>query len=196
MAEPGIVFLLLNASVVWAVVAGLLTWGLRSKLLVLIVMIAPYIIGSSFRHVAGMPELIGMYSTSLFYGAPGFIFGMLYADYQRVKMYFVRTSKLAFLARGSIALSSVYLLGFFGQQIIFGNPAVRFILGFIDGGRRAQELVSQVDANGAFTAGATILASFGLLGFQRWREERSVLITVRQAIQNPQDTLEPPHEQS
>jgi len=196
MGEPGMLFLLLNASVVWAVVAGLLTWVLRSKLLVLVVLIAPYIIGSSFRQVAGMPELVGMYSTSLIYGAPGLIFGMLYADYQRVKLYFARTSKLAFMARGGIALSSVYLLGYFGQQIIFENPGVRFILGFIDGGRRAQELVSQVDSSGAFTAGVTILASFGLLGFERWREERRVLIADRQAIQNNQDTLEPPHGKS
>lgn len=192
MSDPGILFLLLNASVVWAVVAGLLTWFLRSKLLVLVVLIAPYIVGSSFRHVAGMPELVGMYSTSLIYGSPGLIFGMLYADYQRVKMYFARTSKLAFVARGGIALSSVYLLGYFGQQIIFDNPGVRFILGFIDGGQRAQELVSQVDSSGALTAGATILASFGVLGFQRWREERHIAISDRQAIQNNTDTLEPP----
>jgi hypothetical protein len=196
LRDPGIIFLLLNASVVWAVIAGLLTWILRAKLLVLVVLIAPYIIGSSFRHVAGMPELVGMYSTSLIYGAPGLIFGMLYADYQRVKMYFARTSKLAFMARGGIALSSVYLLGYFGQQIIFDNPGVRFILGFIDGGQRAQELVSQVDRSGAFTAGITILASFGLLGFERWREERRVLIADRQTIQNNHDTLEPPHGQS
>lgn len=37
MGEPGMLFLLLNASVVWAVLAGLLTWTLRSKLLVLVV---------------------------------------------------------------------------------------------------------------------------------------------------------------
>jgi hypothetical protein len=194
MNDPGMLFLLLNASVVWAVVAGLLTWALRSKLLVLVVLIAPYIIGSSFRHVAGMPELVGMYSTSLIYGAPGLIFGMLYADYQRVKLYFARTSKLAFMARGGIALSSVYLLGYFGQQIIFDNPGVRFILGFIDGGKRAQELVSQVDSSGALTAGATILASFGVLGFQRWREERKVAISVRQDTASNQNTLEPPIE--
>jgi len=194
MSDPGILFLLLNASVVWAVVAGLLTWALRSKLLVLVVLIAPYIIGSSFRHVAGMPELVDMYSTSLLYGSPGLIFGMLYADYQRVKLYFARTSKLAFMARGGIALSSVYLLGYFGQQIIFDNPGVRFILGFIDGGKRAQELVSQVDSSGALTAGATILASFGVLGFQRWREERKVAISVRQDTASNQNTLEPPIE--
>ena len=194
MSDPGILFLLLNASVVWAVVAGLLTWALRSKLLVLVVLIAPYIIGSSFRHVAGMPELVDMYSTSLLYGSPGLIFGMLYADYQRVKLYFARTSKLAFMARGGIALSSVYLLGYFGQQIIFDNPGVRFILGFIDWGKRAQELVSQVDSSGALTAGATILASFGVLGFQRWREERKVAISVRQDTASNQNTLEPPIE--
>jgi hypothetical protein len=34
-------------------------------------MIAPYIIGLSFRATPGMPELVRMYSTSLIYGAPG-----------------------------------------------------------------------------------------------------------------------------
>jgi hypothetical protein len=185
--SPGIVFLLLNASVVWAVVAGLLTWVLRSKLLVLVIMIAPYIIGSSFRSTPGMAELIGMYSTSLIYGAPGIIFGMLYADYQRVKSYFTRVSKSSFLARGGIALSSVYLLGYFGQRIIFGNPAVQFFLGFIDGGERAQELVSRVDYDGAVTSGVVIASSFGVLAFNGWRQQRE----AAKAAEN-QRTLEAP----
>lgn len=173
MEDPGLLFLILNASVVWAVVAGGVTWLLRSKLLVLVLTIAPYIIGSTFRDTPGMTELVGMYSTSLIYGAPGFIFGMLYADYQRVKSYFARASKTSFLARGGIALSSVYLLGYFGQQIIFGNPAVQFILGFIDGGDRAQELVSRVNYDGAVTSGLVIGASFAILGFNHWKEQRA-----------------------
>ena len=175
MEEPGLMFLLLNASVVWAVVAGGLTWVMRSKMFVLVIMIAPYVIGSAFRGTPGMQELLGMYSTSLIYGAPGIIFGMLYADYQRMKHFLARTSKLAFLARGGIALSSVYLLGYFGQQIIFGNPAVQFILGFIDGGTRAQELVSRVDQDGAITSAVVIAGSFGLLGVNRVLEHRTAL---------------------
>ena len=187
MDSTGIVFLLLNASVVWAVVAGLLTWALRSKLLVLVLMLAPYIIGSSFRSTPGMPELIGMYSTSLMYGSPGIIFGMLYADYQRVKRYLTRVSKSSFLARGGIALSSVYLLGYFGQRIIFENPAVQFFLGFIDGGRRAQELVSSVDYDGAVTSGVVIAASFAVLAFNGWREQRQAVKAAEK-----QGTLEAP----
>lgn len=175
MSEPGVLFLLLNASVVWAVIAGLLTWLLRSKLFVLVLLLAPYIIGSTFRDVAGMQGLLGMYSTSLIYGSPGFIFGMLYADYQRVKAYLARSSKLVFIARGGIALSSVYLLGYFGQQIIFGNPAVQFFLGFIDGGDRAQELVSQVDQGGAITSAVVIAGSFGLLSVTRYLEHRNAM---------------------
>lgn len=175
MQEPGMLFLLLNASVVWAVIAGGLTWLMRSKLFVLVVLIAPYIIGSAFRDIPGMQGLLGMYSTSLIYGAPGIIFGMLYADYQRVKQYLARTSKLAFVARGGIALSSVYLLGYFGQKIIFENPAVQFFLGFIDGGDRAQELVSQVDRDGAVTSALVIAGSFALLGLTRVWEHRKAL---------------------
>jgi hypothetical protein len=173
MSDPGLVFLLINASVVWAVIAGLLTWLMRSKLFVLVVMLAPYIIGSAFRETAGMQDLLGMYSTSLIYGAPGIIFGMLYADYQRVKQYFAKTSKLAFLARGGIALSSVYLLGYFGQKILFENPAVKFFLGFIDGGNRAQELISQVDQDGALTSAVVIAGSFGILGITRFIDHRA-----------------------
>lgn len=52
MNEPGLVFLLLNASVVWAVIAGLLTWLMRSKLFVMVVMIAPYVPGARPRRYA------------------------------------------------------------------------------------------------------------------------------------------------
>jgi hypothetical protein len=178
MGEPGVLFLLLNASVVWAVIAGLLTWLMRSKLFVLVLLIAPYIIGSAFRGTPGMQELLGMYSTSLIYGAPGIIFGMLYADYQRLKQYLARASKLAFLARGGIAFSSVYLLGYFGQKIIFENPAVQFFLGFIDGGERVQELVSRVDQDGAITSLVVIAGSFALLGINRLLDHRSALKEV------------------
>lgn len=183
MRDPGIIFLLLNASVVWAVIAGILTWLMRSKLFVLVLLIAPYIIGSAFRDMPGMQGLLGMYSTSLIYGAPGFIFGMLYADYQRVKQYFARSSKLAFVARGGIALSSVYLLGYFGQKILFENPAVKFFLGFIDGGRRAQELISQVDQDGAITSAVVIAGSFGILAVIRFIDHRAAL---KEAQQNKQ----------
>ena len=166
-------FLLLNASVVWAVIAGLATWLMRSKLFVLVLLLAPYIIGSAFRSTPGMQPLLGMYSTSLIYGVPGIIFGMLYADYQRVKQYLARASKLAFLARGGIALSSTYLLGYFGQKIIFENPALQFFLGFIDGGDRAKELVSRVDQDGAITSVIIIAGSFALLGFTRFLEHKS-----------------------
>lgn len=54
----GFLFLLLNASVVWAVLAGLLTWVMRSKHFVLVVMIGPYIFGSAFRDTPGMQGLL------------------------------------------------------------------------------------------------------------------------------------------
>ena len=66
-------FLFLNASILWGVVASLLTWLLRFKTLVLVLLLAPLVIGSTFRQIAGMPELIGFYGTSLLYGAPGII---------------------------------------------------------------------------------------------------------------------------
>jgi hypothetical protein len=79
-------FLFLNASILWGVLAGLLTWLLRFKTLVLVLLLAPLVIGSTFRHIAGMPELIGFYGTSLLYGAPGIIAGMLYADWPHRKV--------------------------------------------------------------------------------------------------------------
>ena len=169
----GIGFLLLNASIVWAVLGGLLMWLLRMKALVALILLAPFVIGSSFRHVAGMPELIGLYGTSLLYGAPGLVLGVLYADYQRAKAYFSRVSKSSFLARGGIALSSVYIIGFYGQKIIFENPMVQFLLGFSGEGRRVQELVSQLDSDGVIQAGACIALCFGVLAFNRMRESRA-----------------------
>lgn len=163
-------FLFLNASILWGVIAGLLTWLLRFKTLVLVLLLAPFVIGSTFRHISGMPELIGFYSTSLLYGAPGIIAGMLYADYQRVKAYMARVSKTSFLARGGIGLSSVYLLGYFGQKIIFENPMVELALGYIKGGDRAKQIASQVDYDGAITAAGVIVACVGVLAFNKYRE--------------------------
>lgn len=166
-----IVFLVINASVLWGVGVGFLTWLLRFKTLVLVLLLAPLVIGSTFRHIAGMPELISFYGTSLLYGTPGIIAGMLYADDQRTKAYFARVSKTSFLARGGIGLSSVYLLGYFGQKIIFENPMVELVLGYIKGGDRAKEIVSLVDYDGALAAGGVIVACAGVLAFNTYREQ-------------------------
>lgn len=165
-------FLFLNASILWGALAGLLTWLLRFKALVLVLLLAPFVIGSTFRHIAGMPELIGFYETSLLYGIPGILAGMLYSDYQRTKAYFAKASKTSFLARGGIGLSSIYLLGYFGQKIIFENPMVEFALGYINGGNRAKELVEQVDYDGAVTAGVAILGCSAVLAFNSFRDYR------------------------
>jgi hypothetical protein len=97
---------------------------------------------------------------------------MLYADYQRTKAYFARVSKTSFIARGGIGLSSVYLLGYFGQKIIFDNPMVEFALGYIKGGDRAKQIAEQVDYNGALSAGGVIVACAGIIAFNTFREQR------------------------
>ena len=175
LEDQGILFLILNASIVWCVVAGGLMWLLRIKALVLVILIAPYIIGSTFREIAGMPELIGFYGVSMLYGALGIVVGILYVEYARAKAYLKRVSKSSFLARGGIALSSLYLLSYFGQKIIFNNPMVEFVLGYIDGGARAKEIVSQVDYDGATTAGIAIAGSFAVLAFNNYRERKTAL---------------------
>ena len=164
--------LAINASILWGVIAGLLTWMLRFKTLVFVLFLAPLVIGSTFRHIAGMPELIGFYSTSLLYGLPGILAGMLYADYQRTKAYFAKVSKTTFIARGGIGLSAVYLLGYFGQKIIFDNPMVEFALGYIKGGDRAKQIATQVDYDGALTAGGVIVACAGVIAFNTFRDQR------------------------
>lgn len=174
MEQQSLFLLILNASIVWAVLAGGLMWLLRSKLLVLAILLAPYVVGSTFQHIAGMPQLIGFYGTSMLYGALGIVFGILYADYERAKRYFRRASKTSFLARGGIALSWMYLVSYFGQKIIFNNPMVEFALGYIDGGTRAKEIASQVDYDGAITAGACIAGSFGILAFNKFREQKNL----------------------
>lgn len=134
-----------------------------------------------------MPELIGFYATSLLYGAPVIIAGMLCADYTRTKAYFARVSKTSFLARGGIALSSVYLLGYFSQKIIFENPLVELLLGYIEGGDCAKEIVSQVDYDGALTAGGVIVACAGLLAFNTYRENQRAGREIVPAIKEEQE---------
>ncbi len=173
MVGQGVWFLVLNASVVWAVIGGGLMWVVRMKSLVALILIAPFIIAPAFQHLGGVGKALGFYSTSLLYGLPGLIIGVLYADYQRVKQYFARTSKLAFLARGGMALSSVYIVGYFGQRIIMDNPMVQFALGFVNGGDRVQELADKLDSQGVMQAALCLAGSLGLLAFTRYREERS-----------------------
>ena len=156
-------------------------WLCRSKLLVLAILLASYVIGSTFQNIAGMPQLIDFYGTSMLYGALGIVFGTLYADYQRTVRYFQRASKTSFLARGVIALSSMYLVSYFGQKIIFNNPMVEFALGYIDGGRRAKEIASGVDYDGAVTAGICILGSFAVLEFNKFREQKALKVESKKS---------------
>lgn len=172
MNPQGIFFLILNATIVWAGLAWALMYICRSKLLVLAILLAPFVIGSAFQGIAGMPQLLGFYGTSLLYGAFGIIFGVLYADYTRAKQYFQRVSKSSFVARGGIALSSMYLISYFGQKIIFDNPMVEFALGFIDGGDRAKDLAQQVDYDGAIASAVTIAGGFAVLAFNKYREDK------------------------
>ena len=167
-------FLFLNASVVWFVVAAVLMKLCRLKSLVLVLIIAPFVVGPTLRSVAGMPQLIGFYGTSILYGAVGIVGGILYIEYAKAKAYFQRASKTSFIARGMIALSSLYLLSFFAQKIIVQNPMVEFALSWIDGGDQATELLAIVDYDGAYSAGACILGGIGVLAFNKYREHRSV----------------------
>lgn len=172
LESQGTLFLLLNASIVWFVVAAILMKICRLKSLVLVIIIAPFVIGSTFQHIAGMSQLIGFYGTSILYGALGIVLGILYVDYARVKERFQKASKISFLARGVIALSSMYLLSFFGQKIIVNNPMVQFALSWIDGGEKATQLLNQVDYDGALTAGAGIVVAFSTLAFNQYRDYR------------------------
>ncbi|MBL4745896.1 MAG: hypothetical protein JKY08_05975 [Flavobacteriaceae bacterium] len=172
MKTDSIFFLILNATIVWAGLAWALMYMCRSKLLVLAILLAPFVIGSAFQNIAGIPQLLGFYGTSLLYGAFGIIFGVLYADYTRAKQYFQRVSKSSFVARGGIALSSMYLVSYFGQKIIFDNPMVEFLLGFIDGGSQAKDLAQQVDYDGAVTSAVTIAGGFAVLAFNKYREDK------------------------
>ena len=49
---------------------------------------------------------------------------------------------------------------------------VELVLGYINGGDRAKEIVSQVDYDGALTAGGVIVACAGVLAFNTYREHR------------------------
>lgn len=171
--ENSHLFLFLNASIVWFVISAILMKVCRLKSLVIVLLIAPYVIGSTFRHIAGMPQLIGFYGTSMIYGALGIVGGMLYVEYARAKAYLQKASKFAFVARGAVALSSIYLLSFFAQRIVASNPMVQLLLNWIEGGDRAREILSQTNYDGAMIAGAGIVAGSGTLAVLRYREHRS-----------------------
>lgn len=165
--------LILNASVLWGIVSGLLTWALRFKTLVLVILISPLILTAPFSNIAGMPELVAFYGQSLIYGAPGILVGMIYANYHRIKRQIANMSKASMLARLGIGLSSIYLLGFFGQKIIFENPMVELALGFIKGGDQAKEVAQMIDYDGAIKAGGVIIACVLVLLVNTYRDRKT-----------------------
>ena len=163
-------FLLLNASVVWSVIAGLLVWLLRSKTLLLVVLVAPVVIAYSFQEVAGVPELMEAYITSLLYGFPGVVIGTLYADYRRTMALLAKISALSMLGRAGVTFSSLYLLSYYGHKIIFDNPLVATMLSFMEGGNMVKSWVSHIDETNAMTAYIGIALSIGLILFGKYKK--------------------------
>jgi len=171
-------FLFLNSSVVWFVISAVLMKVLRLKSLVLVLIIAPFVICSTLRDVAGMPELIGFYGTSILYGALGIVGGILYMEYAKAKAYFKRASKTSFIARSAIALSSLYLLSYFAQSIILNNPMVQFALNWIEGGDEATKLLNHVSIDGVYYASGGIVAGISVLAINKYLEYRSNITNV------------------
>ena len=182
MLESNFWFLFLNSTVVWFVIAAVLMKSLRLKALTIVIIIAPFIIGSTFRKVAGVPELVGFYGTSILYGIIGLIGGIIYMEYEKAKRRFQKASKIGFLARGGITLSSFYLISYFVQKIIFGNPTVQFALNWIKGGQQAKDILNQLNHSGAMIAGGTIVLSFGVLGAQQYLQYQSSKQVINTAI--------------
>jgi len=163
------IFLLLNASVVWAVIAGIMVWLLRSKTLMLVVLIAPIVIAHSFQEIAGVAKLVEAYIMSLAYGCPGVIIGTLYADYRRIMTLLAKMSALSMLGRAGVTFSLLYLLSYYGHRIIFDNPLVATMLNFIEGGNTVKSWVSQIDEANITTAYIGIALSIGLILFGKYK---------------------------
>lgn len=168
------IFLMLNASVVWCVITAVLMYLLRMKSLVLALIISPYVIGSTFRNVAGVDTLLDGYATTLIYGFLGILIAMIYMEYQKAKAFFKKAYKTSYIARIGIVFSSLYLLSYFARKIIFDNPMVEFALGFINGGDTARELASKMDTDSVSLALGTIAVSFTILGINYFREKHTL----------------------
>lgn len=126
-------------------------------------LLVPFLVAPTVSSIAGMNELIGFYGTSLLYGSPGIVAGMIYADYQRAKTLFQRVSKVGFLARGGLTMSALYLLTYFGSNLIMKNQMVRFVLQFVEGGSQTTKILSFVDQEGAVIAGFSGSACIAVL---------------------------------
>ena len=108
-------------------------------------------------------------------------------EYEKAKRRFKKASKIGFVARGGITLSSFYLISYFVQKIIFENPTVQFALNWIKGGQQAKDILSQLNHSGAMIAGTTIVVSFAVLGVQQYLQYQSskqVVNTVTAGVEN------------
>jgi len=164
-------------------------------------MIAPYIIGSSFLSLwRGNARVNGsVLKLLLFMARPGFIFGMLICRLSAGEDVFGDARRSShFSAPVSIRtfIGDVFCSGFLSGDPFLENPcrSLSSRLHFGRGAARARTVLARLMANGRFTAGANHPRPlwggfFFLLGFQRWRWKRSVLIVRPSSHQNPQDTF-------
>ncbi len=166
-------FLLLNASIVCGVVAGLFVWFFRSKMLLLVTLVAPIVMSYSFRHIILVQQLTEAYITCLLYGAFGIVIGVMYADYKRSLMLLKRLPVVAALGRVSLICSCLYLLAFYGYQILLENPLVSFVLSFSKEGSMLKTGVSYLSGGETSYAYIGMVVSIGLIAFGKYKKQLS-----------------------
>ena len=145
--KDSLLFLILNSSVISGIVAFVLTKLLRSKVLVALIALSPYIIAPALQLDDDFEPYEALYRKVLFYGMPGIALGMLYADYKNLLKAIQKFSVTALMARAGILVSSLYLVSYYTHQFIVNHPAIQWLNQFFGFNRRSLNFWDALPAN-------------------------------------------------
>ena len=161
-------FIVLNASIIWAVLSYLLLRLTKLKTITLILIFLPLL---SINIIDGFPvlaEFMGLYSVSIIYGGLlGILIGMSIGEYHNIRAFYNQASKIGFFARSATSLSGVYLLGTYGKSVLFDNPVVTSTMSFLGLGDPTD--LAQIDQEGLNLATTVFVSGVGVSLFEKYR---------------------------
>ncbi len=159
-------FLVLNASIIWLVLAYILMMIVRSKIIFACLLILPLVVVPSLESQEQISEWMGWYLFSMKYGFVGMILGVVFAQIGQTKRFITNVSKGSFVlqlgARFTIGVAGLYLLAYLLKQVFMQLPFVEVALDYVAPGVSMDQLFEGVGLTGALIGLG--LVAFGFVG--------------------------------
>lgn len=178
--------IILNASLVCFGASFLLMKVFHSKVLIVCLFMAPFVIFPALQKTGDYQKLIDIYLLTLKYGFLGIILGMVFAEIDKAKRIFRQVSIFSLLARGGISLSGIYIILYFVQSLlqtfiasISSHSMVQTVLGYIGLGNILESPIQGFDIDGVKISVMIIGTCFLVTTFEQYRLAKRNRITEK-----------------